>query len=93
MTRRKLSSWIPVRVRTNPQGKVQIAFDKRATKPLYESIRHGDRVSIVNRFGQVHTGRAVMLGPGGWVLNMGGRYGTPDIADDRNVVAVRKGRR
>lgn len=93
MTRRKLSPWLPVHVRTNPQGKVQIAFDKRTTKPLYESIRHGDRVSIVNRFGQVHTGRAVMLGPGGWVLNMGGRYGTPDIADDRNVVAVRKGRR
>jgi len=43
---------------------------------------------------QQHTGRAVMKGPVGWVLNMGGRYGTPGIADERNTVKiVKKGRR
>lgn len=55
-------------------------------------IGHGDRVTIVNRFGQESTGRAVMRGLAGWVLNMGGRYGTPAIATEKNVVRVRKTR-
>ena len=57
------------------------------------TIKHGDRVTIVNRFGQEHTGRATMRGPHGWVLNMGGRYGTPAIANETNITKVRKGRR
>lgn len=55
-----------------------------------EIIIRGDRVSIRNRFGQVNTGKAVMKGPHGWVLNMGGAHGTPGIADDRNVVMIRR---
>jgi hypothetical protein len=55
---------------------------------LYDNIKPGSRVTIVNRFGQRHTGRAIMRGPAGWVLNMGGRYGTPDIASPENVVKV-----
>jgi hypothetical protein len=57
-----------------------------------EMIRAGDRVSIVDRFGKVRTGRAVMRGPHGWVLNMGGRYGTPAVATPDTIVKVRKGR-
>ncbi len=57
---------------------------------LYDEIRPGDRVTIVDRFGSQRTGRAVMLGPGGWVLNMGGPHGTPAIATPKNVVDVRK---
>jgi hypothetical protein len=30
---------------------------------------------------------------GGWVLNLGGRYGTPGIADEKNIVRVAGGRR
>jgi hypothetical protein len=56
---------------------------------LVDAIRPGDRVTIVNRFGQKQTGRAVMRGPAGWVLNMGGRHGTPGIATDDNVVKVK----
>lgn len=56
---------------------------------LYDAIRHGDRVTIVNRFGQQRTGRAVMLGPAGWVLNMGGPHGTPAIASPENITRVR----
>lgn len=52
-------------------------------------IRPGDRVTILDRFGKRRTGRAVMRGPHGWVLNMGGRHGTPAVADDSNIVAVR----
>jgi hypothetical protein len=58
---------------------------------LYERIKPGSRVTIVNRFGQRKAGRAVMRGPAGWVLNMGGRYGTPDIASPANVVKVSGG--
>ena len=61
-------------------------------KRLLDLIRAGDRVTIVDRFGQQRTGRAVMRGPAGWVLNMGGRYGTPGIATDDNVTRVTKGR-
>lgn len=60
---------------------------------LLDSVRAGDRVTIVDRFGQSRTGRAVMpCSAGGWVLNMGGRHGTPGIATDANTVRVAKGR-
>lgn len=55
-------------------------------------ITVGSRVTIVNRFGQERTGRAVMRGPYGWVLDMGGRYGTPGIATSENVTRVKKGK-
>jgi hypothetical protein len=57
--------------------------------PLLTSVIHaGDRVTIVDRFGKQRSGRAVMRGPAGWVLNMGGKHGTPAIADDNNTVRV-----
>ena len=59
-------------------------------RPLFESIRPGDRVTILTPHGQELSGRAVMRGPAGWVLNLGGRYGTPGIAGPDNTVAVRK---
>lgn len=59
-------------------------------KTILDEIRAGDRVTITNRFDQHHTGRAVMRGPVGWVLNMGGRHGTPGIATDKNIIKVKK---
>ena len=56
---------------------------------LFDTVRSGDKVTIINRFGQISTGRAVMRGPAGWVLNMGGRHGTPAIASPDNITAVR----
>jgi hypothetical protein len=61
-------------------------------KTILDTIRNGDRVTIVNRFGQSHTGRAVMRGPHGWVLNMGGKYGTPAIATEENITRVKHAR-
>jgi len=58
------------------------------SEDLYARIRPGMRVSILDRFGKVSTGRVVMSGPAGWVLNMGGRHGTPAIASPQNVVRV-----
>lgn len=57
---------------------------------LINLIRIGDKVTIVNRFGQQHSGRAVMHGPHGWVLNMGGKHGTPAIATEENITRVIK---
>jgi len=67
---------------------------------LVESIKHGDKVTIlvpngIGRNGQewkAKTGRAVMRGPHGWVLNMGGPHGTPGIASESNTVRVKAGR-
>ena len=67
---------------------------------LLDTIRPGDRVTIkvpngIGRNGidwKNKTGVAVMRGPVGWVLDMGGRYGTPGVATDKNLVKVRKGR-
>ncbi len=61
-------------------------------KRLIDLIEPGDKVTIVNRLGQKRTGRAVMRSSvGGWVLNMGGKHGTPGLADDSNVIKVTKG--
>jgi len=56
-----------------------------------ELIRVGDRVTIRTPQGQTRTGRAVMQGPHGWVLNMGGAHGTPGIASDSNIASIKRG--
>jgi hypothetical protein len=43
---------------------------------------------VANRFGQTRTGRAVMRGPCGWVLNMGGPHGTPAVATEETIEQV-----
>ena len=73
---------------------------KYPIRPFMQSdIRHGDRVTILvpsglGRNGQEYkekTGTAVMHSAhGGWVLNMGGKYGAPTIADETNTVAVKE---
>ena len=57
---------------------------------LVKYIEPGDRVTIVTATGGLLTGRAVMRGPAGWVLNVGGRHGRTAIATDRNTVKVKK---
>jgi hypothetical protein len=75
--------------RPTPSAQEQVAGDGQA---LYRSIRPGDRVTIVNRHGQESSGRAVMRGPSGWVLNMGGKHGTPAIASPENITDVKHGK-
>ena len=64
-----------------------------------KSIKHGDRVTILvpcglGRDGQEYkpaTGRAVMYSSNdGWVLNMGGRYGRPGIANIENTLRIKR---
>lgn len=61
-------------------------------RDLLAMCRAGDRVAILDRFRVQRTGRAVMRGPAGWVLNMGGKHGIPAIADERNIVLVTRGK-
>lgn len=62
------------------------------SRSLVDTISPGCKVTIVDRFGVKRTGRAVMRGPYGWVLNMGSKHGTPAIASKDNTVAVRYGK-
>ena len=63
---------------------------------LIDSIKAGSRVTIlvpngIGRDGVEYTektGRAVMRGTHGWVLNMGGRFGTPVVATAGNAVVA-----
>ena len=56
---------------------------------LIDCVRPGATVTILSPQGHHLRGRAVMpCSAGGWVLNGGGRHGTPLIADDSNTVSV-----
>ncbi|MHC4332176.1 MAG: hypothetical protein ACYSUV_00085 [Planctomycetota bacterium] len=56
-------------------------------------IKPGDRVTIATPHGNRLTGRATMRNrqQDCWVLNMGGRHGTPGIATEENVMKVKRG--
>ena len=83
--------------RARLEAKARDFMDSLTARGMLESIRPGDRVTIsvpngIGRNGQewkASTGRAVMPGPAGWVLNMGGPHGTPGIASAENIVSVR----
>lgn len=66
----------------------EVQHSDSAALDILGRIRNGDSVTITNRFGQESTGRAVLLGPHGWVLNMGGSGANPCVACCCNVVAV-----
>lgn len=65
--------------------------EQRAAGSSGLGIRHGDRVTFLDRFGKQHTGRVVMRSSsGGWVLNMGGAHGTPAVVHEDQIVKVRQ---
>ena len=55
--------------------------------------RPGDVVTILTPQNQHRKGRVVMCNPSSncAVLNMGGRYGIPGIADENNILIVKRG--
>ena len=59
---------------------------------MFEDIMVGDSVTMKTPQGQELRGKAVMKGPHGWVINTGGRYGTPRVVHENNFVKVRKGK-
>jgi hypothetical protein len=101
----KSGEWEPYRPKARGEAKLAPFFGGlggpapasigRWTPPTggLDDIGPGDRVTIRTPHGQERTGRAVMRGPAGWVLNMGGKHGTPGIASEDNIVKVRKARK
>ena len=53
---------------------------------MFEDIQVGDTVY----FSTPHT--TEMKGPAGWVVNTGGRHGTPKVVGVSNFIKLRKGR-
>jgi hypothetical protein len=49
-------------------------------------MKSGDRVVLSTPQGQTVSGKAVMRGPHGWAVNLGGRHGTPGVATEANLV-------
>ena len=47
---------------------------------LFDEIQKGDRVWYRNNVGQVCHGKAVMIGPMGWVIDIGG--GRPQVVNE-----------
>lgn len=54
-------------------------------------IKHGDIITIVDKDGTQTTGKAVMFNSNidAWIINIGGKHGTPKIADDSNIIHVK----
>jgi len=65
----------------------------------YEDIGPGDHVKFnhplrgSDKVPQQGKGRVVMKGPAGWVLNTGGKHGTPAIVSPENYVSHRKAKK
>lgn len=60
---------------------------------LAAQIQNGDKVTILLPSGLLGTGIATIKTRGRentWTLNMGGAHGTPKVADETNIVAIRK---
>lgn len=64
------------------------SIDEASAAEAFASIKAGVRVTIRTPQGQERSGKAVMRGPYGWVLNLGGKHGTPGIASPENIVKV-----
>ena len=59
---------------------------------MFKDIQVGDSVTMSPPQGQVLNGKAVMKGPYGWVINVGGRHGTTRVVHENNFVKMRKGK-
>ena len=46
---------------------------------MYSDIQKGDTVYFSTPHTAQMKGKAVMLGPAGWVVNAGGKHGTPKV--------------
>lgn len=59
---------------------------------IFDVIQHRDRVTIMTPHGSRLTGSATIRNEnaGVWVLNLGGKYGTPGIASESNIIQIRR---
>ena len=73
--------------RGNKSGRTLVSAMNR-----FEDIQVGDSVTFSTPHTAEMRGRAVMRGPAGWVVNMGGRHGMPGVVTERNFIKIRKGK-
>ena len=59
---------------------------------MFKEIQVGDTVYFSTPHSKELKGKAVMKGPIGWVVNMGGRHGMPNVVTERNFIKIRKGK-
>ena len=59
---------------------------------MFKEIQVGDTVDFSTPHSKELKGKAVMKGPIGWVVNMGGRHGMPNVVTERNFIKIRKGK-
>ena len=59
---------------------------------MYKDIQKGDMVYFSTPHTAQMKGKAVMLGPIGWVVNRGGKHGMPFVVTERNYIKHNKGR-
>ena len=58
---------------------------------MFQDIQSGDTVYFSTPHTAEMRGKAVMKGPHGWVVNAGGRHGTPKVVSESNFIKLRKG--
>lgn len=65
-------------------------------KITFEELQPGDRVTIeyplrgMDDVPQCGQGKIVMRGPYGWVANMGGQHGRPEVVTIKNFVSAKR---
>ena len=59
---------------------------------MFKEIQVGDTVYFSTPHSKELKGKAVMKGPYGWVINGGGRHGTPRGVHENNFVKMRNGK-
>ena len=59
---------------------------------MYDDIMVGYTVYFSTPHSKELKGKAVMLGPIGWVVNRGGRHGMPFVVSEKNFIRFRKGK-
>lgn len=59
---------------------------------MFKDIQSGDTLYFSTPHSKELKGKAVMKGPIGWVVNMGGRHGMPGVVTEKNFIKLRKGR-
>jgi hypothetical protein len=88
----------PLSTRTNETGKLEYCFGLnlwRSSIPrAWAAFRISQDMMTNTEQYQVRAAAeaAVMHGPAGWVLNMGGRHGMPAVAEPHRIISVRKRR-
>ena len=59
----------------------------------YSDIQVGDTLYFSTPHTTQMRGKAVMKGPYGWVVNAGGRYGTPKVVSPSNFIKLSKSKK